>query len=731
MSSCKLSSYLYKQSIHCRLYSSSLSAAKHTRTWTQGCLVHSKYTHRQMSVLCQNCQKKYAFSDISLNLMRRSCKTLASTSKKKKKKLDPSKFGEGKGKKIVEVEKAMTVSSLADAMGVKRDHIYDAMEVTSNLNRFKPDTILDFDVIRDIIKKSNMVYTFKREETSQVEKKNLDAVRRPPCDPAVLKPRPPVVTIMGHVDHGKTTLLDYLRKTSVAAGEAGGITQHIGAFSVSLKDNQKITFLDTPGHAAFSAMRSRGAHVTDIVILVVAADDGVMEQTRESIKFAEQAGVPLIVAINKCDKPVADPEQAKRELLGHGIQLEDFGGEVQAVKISALKGTNIDILGESIIAQAEVMELKADVTGLVQANVIESKVDRGKGPVATIIVERGTLKKGCILVAGKSMCRVRNLYNEHNQQIGEAPPSTPVEVAGWKEIPAAGELILEVESEKRAREVIDWRTQNEKEERLKQDAVVIEKKAQEQHKAHTEKRKVNSLLTWKEIRMRKAAEQMKLGKENVKSDHPELNIVLKGDVDGSVEAILDAMATYDSDQCTLDVLHCGVGVVSDKDVEIASTFDGIVVAFNVVVSSSAETLANKLGVTIQKHSIIYKLIDDLKEELNERLPPVEEVSVLGEATVLQPFTISVGKRKVHVAGCRVNKGSLKIGQQFKVVRNQDTVYEGQVTSLKHHKDDVKSVKKDMECGLSFKENIECVNGDVIICYEVSHIPQKINWELGF
>ncbi|XP_033096532.1 translation initiation factor IF-2, mitochondrial-like [Anneissia japonica] len=717
--STRLSSQLLR-STHTFCKSSSLAA----KLIPKSCR-HENCKDLTLGLPYQNCQVKSA-----TYLQSRHFRTTVYASNKKKKKLDPSKFGEGKGKKIVEVEKAMTVASLAEAMGVRRDHVYDAMELRSDMKRFKPDTILNFDVIRDIIKKSDMLYTFKHEEKI-IEKKSLDAVRRPPCDPALLKPRSPVVTIMGHVDHGKTTLLDYLRKTSVAEGEAGGITQHIGAFSVALKDGQKITFLDTPGHAAFSAMRSRGAHVTDIVVLVVAADDGVMEQTRESIRFAEEAGVPMIVAINKCDKPASNPEQTKRELLGHGIQLEDFGGEVQAVEISALKGINIDVLGESIIAQAEVMELKADTTGIVEANVIESKVDRGKGAVATVIIERGTLKKGSILVAGKSMCKVRNMYNEHGQQINEAPPSTPVEVTGWKEIPGAGELILEVESEKRAKEVIDWRKEAEQDERSKQDAIIVQKKAEEQRKAHTEKRKVNSLLSWREIRMRHSAERFSREKENVKSEHPELNIVLKGDVDGSVEAILDALSTYDSDQCKLDILHCGVGIVSEKDVEIAKTFDGIVVGFNVAVSGVTQTLADKLGVQILKHSIIYKLIDDLKEELNSRLPPVEEISVLGEATVMQPFTVSVGKRKVEVAGCRVNKGSLNISGEFKLVRNQETIHEGQLTSLKHHKDDVKSVKKDMECGLSFKENLEFKNGDTIICYETSHIPQTIDWDLGF
>ncbi|XP_022104820.1 translation initiation factor IF-2, mitochondrial-like [Acanthaster planci] len=638
---------------------------------------------------------------------------------------------EKKEKKVIEIHEKMSILELSIALDMDLDGVYECLLMKTDVDDLKPTTVLKLETIKEVLKLLGMTYRFASLHKDDA-KENKDTVRRPPPDPSQLKPRPPVVTVMGHVDHGKTTLLDSLRKTSVAAGEAGGITQHIGAFLVPLPMGQQITFLDTPGHAAFSSMRERGANVTDIVILVVAADDGVMDQTRESIKYAQNAGVPIIVAVNKCDKPGADPDFTKRDLLGHGIQLEEFGGDVQAVEISALKGTNLNALSESVVVLAELMELGGDPNGLVEATVIESRVDKGKGPIATAIIQRGTLKRGCILVSGTAQCRVRAMFNERGQQVQKAEPGIPVEVIGWKKVPSAGDLILEVESEKRAKEVVRWREETAKSKKLEVESVIIRGRAAEHQRAYKERKQANSLLHWKVLRAQRAAERLARPKENIKSDNPEVNLVIKGDVDGSVEAILDALATYDSQQqCKLEVLSYGVGIISDKDVELADTFSGIVIGFNVTASPEAEALAGDRGVPMKMHSVIYRMLDDIKDELSSKLPPKEEHDIQGEATVIQNFNISVGRRKVAVAGCRVNQGSLHANKMFKLLRNDDVIHQGSLASLKHLKDDVNTVQKGMECGVRFQQQVEFHAGDTIICYDIRHIQQTIDWQLGF
>uniref|UniRef100_A0A803T1Y3 Translation initiation factor IF-2, mitochondrial n=1 Tax=Anolis carolinensis TaxID=28377 RepID=A0A803T1Y3_ANOCA len=639
-------------------------------------------------------------------------------------------------KQEVEIKPRMTVEDLARAMQKDIDHIYEALLNTNvDLDSLEPDSVLDEAWIKDIVKKSGMKYKFAKLKEEKI-KENKDAVKRPPADPALLTSRPPVVTILGHVDHGKTTLLDSLRKTQVAATEAGGITQHIGAFLVHLPSGEKITFLDTPGHAAFSAMRARGTHVTDIVILVVAAEDGVMRQTVESIQHAKNAKVPMIVAINKCDKPAADPDRVKKELLAHDVVCEEYGGDVQTVHISALKGDNLIALAEATVALAEVLELKADCTGLVEGTIVESRTDKGKGPVTTAIIQRGTLRKSCILVAGKSWAKVRLMFDENGSPMETASPSMPVEIVGWKEVPSAGEEILEVESEQRAREVIEWRIYAEQQEKVKKDLEVIEAKQKEHQEAYKKEREGLVNLTWKQRRaaLFKARKHLMANrpKEKVESDKNMLPIIIKGDVDGSVEAILNILDTYDADEeCELDVIQFGVGDIGESDIHLAETFKGIIYGFNVNASKSVQKLAAKKGIQIKMHNIIYRLVEDLQEELSRTLPHAVEEHVLGEAIVLATFDVTVGKNKIPVAGCRVQKGLLDRKMKFKLVRNGEMIWTGPLSSLKHHKDDISVVKTGMDCGLNFEKNIAFEVGDEIVCFGEKEIEQKISWDPGF
>ncbi|XP_043368253.1 translation initiation factor IF-2, mitochondrial isoform X2 [Dermochelys coriacea] len=621
----------------------------------------------------------------------------------------------------VEIQQRMTVEDLARAMDKDIDHVFEALLLTGiDLDSLEPDSILEEVWIKEVVKKSGMKYKWAKLKQEKV-RENKDAARRPPADPALLTPRPPVVTILGHVDHGKTTLLDSLRKTQVAAMEAGGITQHIGAFL---------------GHAAFSAMRARGTHVTDIVILVVAAEDGVMKQTIESIQHAKNAKVPIILAINKCDKLEADPERVKKELLAHDVVCEEYGGDVQAVHMSALKGENLMALAEATVALAEVLELKADSTGLVEGTIIESRTDQGRGPVTTAIIQRGTLRKGCILVAGKSWAKVRLMFDENSKTVDEATPSMPVEIVGWKEVPSAGAEILEVESEQRAREVVDWRNYAEQQEKIKQDMEVIEAKQKEHKDAYKKERESLANLTW---RQRKAALYKTnkhliamRSKERAESDRNVLPVIVKGDVDGSIEAILNILDSYNAnDECELDVIHFGVGDITENDINLAETFQGVIYGFSVNANKSIQQLAAKKGIKIKLHNIVYHLIEDLKDELSSKLPPSVVEHIIGEASVLATFCVTVGKSKVPVAGCRVQKGQLDRKMKFKLIRNRDVVWKGFLTSLKHHKDDVQVIKTGMDCGLSLDKNIEFNIGDEIICYEEKEVEQTISWDPGF
>ncbi|XP_027509560.1 translation initiation factor IF-2, mitochondrial [Corapipo altera] len=705
-----------------------LRAQSYRKVWGAQWKPVQASAHPLCSVLLrpQLCQKHRIIS--AALAQRRHLATKEETKKKKKK--FPLTRGE------VEIRQKMTIEELARAMGKDVDHIYEALLYTDvDLNSLEPDSILYEDHIKMIVQKSGMKYKSAKLKEEK-ERKNTDAVKRPPADPAVLTPRPPVVTILGHVDHGKTTLLDSLRKTQVASMEAGGITQHIGAFLVHMPSGEKITFLDTPGHAAFSAMRARGTNVTDIVILVVAAEDGVMEQTVESIQHAKNAGVPLILAINKCDKPEADPERVKKELLAHDVVCEEFGGDVQAVNISALKGENLMVLAEATVALAEMLELKADATGLVEGTVIESRKDRGKGPLTTAIIQRGTLRRGCVLVAGKTWAKVRFMFDENGKAVDAAPPGIPVEIMGWKDVPSAGDEILEVESEQRAHEVIDWRTYVEQQEKLKKDVEVIEAKQKEHRLEYKQQQQKLAHLTWRQRKaaLYKANKHLLFQRPKDRREVAEdtLSVIVKGDVDGSVEAILNILDSYDcEDECKLDIVHFGMGDISENDLSLAEAFNGVIYGFSVKANDSIKKLADKKGIKIKLHNIIYKLIDDLKEELNSRLPPAVVETTIGEASVLDTFSVTVGKNKIPVAGCRVHKGLLDRKMKFKLIRSGDVIWKGSLSSLKHHKDDAQVIKAGMDCGLSLDRNLEFNVGDDIICYEETEVQQTTSWDPGF
>ncbi len=501
--------------------------------------------------------------------------------------------------------------------------------------------------------------------------------------------RPPVVTVMGHVDHGKTSLLDALRKTDVASGEAGGITQHIGAYQVNLKSGQKITFLDTPGHAAFTQMRARGAKVTDLVILVVAADDGVMPQTVEAIAHAKAAGVPMIVAVNKIDKGDANPTRVKTELLQHEVQVEDLGGETQVVEVSATKGTNLDKLEEAILLQAEILDLKANPDRSAEGAVIEAKLDKGRGPVATVLVQRGTLKIGDIVVAGSEWGRVRLLLNDRGETIKSAGPSTPVEVLGLSAAPEAGDEMVVVESEARAREVAEYRG----------------RKRRESRQASNSRQTLDQLLKTRETGEKKL-----------------LPLVLKSDVQGSVEAIQGALAKLGTDEVGVQVLQAGVGGITESDVILAHASGAGVIGFNVRANNQARDRAKRDGVNIRYYSIIYNVVDDIKAVLSGMLSPETREKFLGNAEILEVFTITkVGK----VAGCRVTEGLVRRGAKVRLIRDNVVIHEGDLSTLKRFKDEVREVQVGQECGMAFTNYQDMQKGDVIECFEVETIQRAL------
>eukprot|EP00210_Caulerpa_lentillifera_P008950 g8541.t1 len=502
-------------------------------------------------------------------------------------------------------------------------------------------------------------------------------------------PRPPVVTIMGHVDHGKTSLLDVIRRTSVTATESGGITQHIGAYQVTLPSGQPITFLDTPGHEAFTAMRARGATITDIVILVVAADDGIKAQTVEAIHHAQAAKVPIIVAINKIDKKEAQPDRVRTELLSHELVVEKLGGEILDVEVSAIKETNIDKLLESIVLQAELMDLRASAKGMAEGTIVEARLDKGRGTVATALVRHGTLKIGQIAIAGVQWGKVRALFDDRGQKLTEALPSQPVEILGFDAPPKAGDLLNVAKDEETAREIVEFRLRRQKDPQ--------------------NERKQESL-------------QSLMLRHNQDNDLKELHVILKGDVQGSIEAIIGGMEKMASEEVAVRVLHQSVGGITEGDIRLAQASNALILAFNVRAAPAARKMAEKESIEIRYYSIIYQLLDEVKDLLSGLLTPTYEEKFLGYADVRQVFNITkVGK----IAGCFVTEGVIKRGAKVRLLRDQTVIYEGTLKTLKRHKDEVKDVRENYECGAAFEGYQDLRAGDVIECFEVLEIKRSL------
>ena len=509
-------------------------------------------------------------------------------------------------------------------------------------------------------------------------------------DEASKLPRPPVVTIMGHVDHGKTSLLDAIRQTDVAAGESGGITQHIGAYQIKTAQDNVITFIDTPGHAAFTEMRLRGANTTDIVVLVVAADDSVKEQTIEAINHAKAAGCPIIVAVNKCDKPGADPSKVRSDLLQHEIITEDFGGDILAVNVSAHTSEGLDKLEEAIMLQAELLELKANPNREAEGSVIEAKVERGRGSVATVLVQRGTLSVGDIFVIGAESGRVRALLNERGEQLKTATPGMPVEILGLNGTPMAGDNFTVVETEARAREIAEYRKR-----------VIRDKEAV--------------------VSARGSVEQMLSA--IAAGEAAELPVVIKTDVHGSLEAIKVALENLGTEQVKVRFLTGGVGALSESDISLAAASNAIVIGFNVRAIPQARDLAKRDGVEIRYHSIIYELIDEVKAAMGGLLSPDTQEDFIGYAEIRQVFAVSkVGK----IAGCFVTEGIIKRGCKVRLLRDNVVIHEGSLKTLKRFKDEVKEVREGFECGMAFENYSDIQEGDMIECFELKEIARTLD-----
>jgi len=593
----------------------------------------------------------------------------------------PSDAPKEKIAREVVIPESITIQELANRMAERGVDVIRYLMQQGQMHKIT-DTI-DADTAQLIAEE--MGHTVRRISEADVVEGLFDT----PDDESQLLPRPPVVTIMGHVDHGKTSLLDAIRQTDVVQGEAGGITQHIGAYQVTTKSGAKITFIDTPGHAAFTAMRARGAKVTDIVVLVVAADDGVMPQTVEAINHARAAKVPLIVAVNKIDKPDAKPERVRTELLQHEVQVESLGGDTLEVEVSATQKTNLDKLLEIIALQAEILDLRANPNRPAEGTVVEAKLDRGRGPVATVLVQRGTLKVGDIVVAGGEWGRARALISDLGTQVQSAGPSTPVEVLGFAGTPEAGDRLAVVENEARAREITEYRQRQRRE------------KAARGVRGGSLEQMMSQLKT---------------------AGRKEFTLVIKGDVQGSVEAIVAALEKLGTDEVIARVMHAGVGGITESDVTLAETTGAAIIGFNVRAHKEAREAAERAGVEIRYYNIIYNLVDDVKQAMSGLLAPTLRETPLGNAEILEVFNVSkVGK----VAGCRVTDGKVERGANVRLIRDNVVIHEGKLATLKRFKDDVREVLAGQECGMSFEAYEDIRPGDVIECYRVETVQRSL------
>ena len=580
----------------------------------------------------------------------------------------------------VVIGETITVGELANKMAVKGSQVIKAMMKLGAMATI--NQVIDQETAQLVAEEMGHKVILRRENELE------EAVMSDRDTGAAAEPRAPVVTIMGHVDHGKTSLLDYIRSTKVASGEAGGITQHIGAYHVET-DNGMITFLDTPGHAAFTSMRARGAQATDIVVLVVAADDGVMPQTIEAIQHAKAAGVPVVVAVNKIDKPEADPDRVKNELSQYGIMPEEWGGESQFVHVSAKAGTGIDELLDAILLQAEVLELKAVRKGMASGAVIESFLDKGRGPVATVLVREGTLNKGDIVLCGFEYGRVRAMRNELGQEVLEAGPSIPVEILGLSGVPAAGDEVTVVRDEKKAREVALYRQGKFREVKL----------------ARQQKSKLENMFA-----------------NMTEGEVHEVNIVLKADVQGSVEAISDSLLKLSTDEVKVKIIGSGVGGITETDATLAAASNAILVGFNVRADASARKVIESESLDLRYYSVIYNLIDEVKAAMSGMLSPELKQQIIGLAEVRDVFK---SPKFGAIAGCMVTEGTIKRHNPIRVLRDNVVIYEGELESLRRFKDDVNEVRNGMECGIGVKNYNDVRVGDMIEVFEIIEIKRTI------
>jgi translation initiation factor IF-2 len=582
--------------------------------------------------------------------------------------------------KVLKVTEFITVGEVATMMNISSTEIISAcmslgIMVTMNQR-------LDAETLSIVADEFGYEVTFEKAE----QEENINEVQDLEED---LKPRAPIVTVMGHVDHGKTSLLDYIRNENVIAGESGGITQHIGAYSVELESGQKITFLDTPGHEAFTAMRARGAQVTDIAIVVVAADDDIMPQTKEAISHAQAAGVPIVFAINKIDKENSNPDKIKEGLAGMNLIVEDWGGKIQSQDVSALKGTGIKELLEKVLLEAELLELKANPNRVSKGTVVEAFLDKGRGYVSTVLVQNGTLNIGDYLLAGKHSGKVKAIFNERGVSLENAPPSTPVSILGLDGAPQAGDSFYVLEDEREAKQIAAKRTQ---------------------------------LIREQSVRTQRHITLDEIGRRIALGEFKELNIILKGDVDGSVEALTDSLQKLSTGEIEIKIIHKGVGAITESDVLLASASDAIVIGFNVRPMGNARAIAEKEEIDIRSYSIIYDAINDIKDAMEGMLSPEMREEITGNAEIRETFKISkIGT----IAGCMVTSGKIYRNSGIRIIREGVVIYTGTLSSLKRFKDDVKEVAKGYDCGLQVKNYNDIKEGDVLECFQEVAVKKSL------